>query len=79
MWKSRLTGLILAILGGGLFAFVLSEGNRAVEALFVYRWGLPVVLLLGMIGLIVLVFGVHLLIAPNTAARRWARPFQRKP
>ncbi len=79
MWKSRLTGLVLAVLGACLFGFVLVQGNRTIEALFVYRWGLPVVLLLGMVGLITLVFGVHLLMAPRSAARRWVRPFRRKP
>jgi len=78
MWKSRLTGLILAVTGGVLFAFVLGEGDRTIEALFVYRLGLPVVLLLGLSGLVALVFGIHLLAAPRSAARRWSRPFQRK-
>src|SRR5271167_3078752 len=79
MWISRLTGVVIALIGGVMFAFALRPGaSQAMDAIVIYRIGMPGVLLIGMVGLIAFAFGVHLAVAPRSAVRRWSPGLGRK-
>lgn len=79
MWLSRLAGLVILAAGGGLLGFLwLQAADRSGNYLFVHRIGPPGVLLLAAAGMIGFVFGVHLLIAPRSAVKRWTPRLQRK-
>ena len=69
MWRSRLIGLAVAAGGAGLLGFLWTQMSGRSQ--FLYAIGIPGALFLGAIGVTLLVFGAHLLIAPKSAARRW--------
>ncbi len=72
MWMSRLFGLVLAVAGAGLLAFIWSQMlDHSGAFLFIYRIGIPAAMLLAFAGLLALFFGAHLVVAPRSAVRRW--------
>ncbi len=78
MRMSRLSGLVIAAAGAAVLAFSLYWGaDRGMQALFTYRIGMPGVLLLGMMGLIGVVFGTHLVVAPASSNGRSNLPPRR--
>lgn len=79
MWLSRLSGLVLAAAGGSLIGFLWSQVlDESGDYLFIHRIGIPGVLLLAAAGIIAFVFGVHFLIAPRSAVKRWTGRLQRR-
>ena len=79
MWKSRLAGLLIASAGGALLGFLWSQMmDSSQDYLFIYRAGIPIVLLLAAAGIMAVVFGLHLLVAPKSAVRRWTPRLGRK-
>ena len=79
MWKSRVSGLLIAVAGGGLMGFLWWQVlDRSNFGEFIYRVGIPGVLILAAIGTMAVVFGVHLLVAPQSAIRRWTPRIARK-
>lgn len=72
MWRSRASGLFIAAAGAAILAFLWSQvTDRSGDYLFIYRIGIPGVLLLTGLGALAVVFGAHLFCAPTSALRRW--------
>jgi hypothetical protein len=79
MWKSRAVGLLIAAVGGAVLGFLVSQvTDQSDEYLFVYRIGIPGVLLLTAPAILAVVFGLHLLFAPRSAIRRWTPKLPRR-
>ncbi|MFI4936115.1 MAG: hypothetical protein ACHP7N_15995 [Caulobacterales bacterium] len=79
MWTSRLMGLAIGAVGAALLVFVFYQtSDHAVDAIYIYKIGLPGLLLLGMVGLIAFAFGSHLLVAPKSARAVRDKLFQRR-
>jgi hypothetical protein len=79
MWKTRLAGAIIALAGAATFAFVFYQGLKPpVASHLMFAIGMPGALLIAMASLIAFVFGVHLTVAPRTAARRWTPGIRRR-
>lgn len=77
MWAARITGLIIASAGGSLAGLLWLElMDRGGRDLFVHRLGLPGALLLAALGVVAVVFGLYLLLDPQSALRR--RPVRRR-
>lgn len=72
MWLSRIAGLLIAAIGGAVLAFILTQMlRRSGETAVLFALGIPGVTLLAAAGLILLLFGLHLLAAPRHAIRSW--------
>lgn len=72
MWSRRLAGLLIAVFGASLLVFLWFQVTHAShQSLMIYRMGIPGVLLASALGATAVLFGGHLLLAPETAIRRW--------
>jgi len=72
MWLSRLIGLLLAAIGAAVLGFFwIQMLRRSGEAAIMFTLGIPGVMLAAAAALILLVFGLHLLVAPRHAIRSW--------
>jgi cytochrome c biogenesis protein CcdA len=79
MWKSRLAGVVIAAVGASVLGFLWSQMmDQSNDYLLIYRIGIPGDLILSALGLMAIVFGLHLLFAPRTAVRAWTPRITRK-
>ena len=81
MWGFRLAGALIAAIGALVFSAVFYQGFRApLNDHLMFAIGMPGVLIIGMLGLIAFVFGVHLYgAAPRHAARVWPLGVRSRP
>lgn len=67
MWTRRIAGLLLAISGAGVLGFLFYQSiDGRLEGRAFYALGMPGALLVGMVALIVLAYGGHLMALPRS-------------
>jgi hypothetical protein len=69
MWARRIAGLLLAVCGAGVVGFLFYQSiDGRLQGPAFYALGMPGALLVGMVALIVLAYGGHLMASPRSTS-----------